>query len=201
MSQGTFSSQPTPPPSGSNGLGIAGLVTSIIGLLTCGALSPISLLISLFGLTKKPKGMAIAGTIISVVGLVVLGTVGYGIIAGLLFLKENAGPSAITQISALQANLKIEMHKDANHALPDDAEGNALLKDIKDGWERPFQYKRIDDTHFEIRSAGLDGQFNTADDIKNEATSVPKAEDDTEDHAMPKDDVEAVDEAADDEGK
>lgn len=174
MSQGPFSSAPTPTPSpsGTNGLGIAGLVTSILGILTCGVLSPISLLLSLFGLTKKPKGMAIAGTVISLIGVILLATVGYTVVKGLLLARDVGVPMAATTFKVMEAKLKIESDRDANKALPDDAQGNALIAGVKDGWEHPFQYKRIDDTHYEIRSAGPDGQFNTADDMKDEGTGI-----------------------------
>lgn len=59
-----------------NGTGVAGFVLSLGGLLTCGILCPIGLVVSLIGLKNEPKGMAIAGSIIggmgSLVGLVVV---------------------------------------------------------------------------------------------------------------------------------
>ena len=49
----------------SNNLGLAGFITSLVSLLSCGLLSPISLILSFIGLFKRPRGFAIAGTIIS----------------------------------------------------------------------------------------------------------------------------------------
>ena len=43
----------------------------------------------------------------------------------------------------------------------------ALLKkdSLNDSWGTPFQYKKLSNFKFEIRSAGPDMQFNTEDDI------------------------------------
>ena len=67
----------------SNGLGIAGFILSLIGLLS-GLVNLISivsivlgLILSFFGLFSKPKGFAIAGFIISIICLaliILLGT-------------------------------------------------------------------------------------------------------------------------------
>ena len=60
-----------------NGLAIAGLIISLVSMiLCCGALSPISLILSIIGVEKKKKkngsgkGMAIAGIIISAITIV-----------------------------------------------------------------------------------------------------------------------------------
>src|SRR5690348_9132833 len=51
-----------------NGLGLAGFITSLVGIVTCGVIAPIGLVLSLFGLMKPPRGFAIAGTIIGLIG-------------------------------------------------------------------------------------------------------------------------------------
>ena len=61
----------------SNGLGLAGFITSLVSLvLSCGFLSPVSLILSLIGLLKRPRGFAIAGSIISGLQLLVLLIIG-----------------------------------------------------------------------------------------------------------------------------
>lgn len=63
----------------SNGLGVAGFVTSLVSLfLSCGLLSPVSMLLSLIGLMKRPRGFAIAGSIISGLQLLIILAVGLG---------------------------------------------------------------------------------------------------------------------------
>ena len=62
-----------------NGLAIAGFVTSLVsGILCCGSISVISLILSIVGAVKAKdlggsgKGMAIAGIVISVIGIIIL---------------------------------------------------------------------------------------------------------------------------------
>jgi len=54
----------------SNGLAVAGFVFSIIGVLTCGCLSPIGLVLSAIGLAYQPRGLAVAGCILGGIGSV-----------------------------------------------------------------------------------------------------------------------------------
>ena len=39
------------------------------------------------------------------------------------------------------------------------------LKGMADAWGTPFDYRRVDDSRFILRSAGKDMKFDTADDI------------------------------------
>lgn len=62
---------PAPPPTGSNGLAIAGLICGIAGLFTCGLASIAGIICSILGLKKansqqgQGKGLAIAGLCVS----------------------------------------------------------------------------------------------------------------------------------------
>lgn len=56
-------------PQQSNGLGVAGFVISLIGLLLCGGfLCPLGLLLSFIAMFKEPRGMAVAGFLIGLLG-------------------------------------------------------------------------------------------------------------------------------------
>jgi hypothetical protein len=57
-------------PAPSNRLGIAGFVLSLLGLISCGLLAPVGLVLSLVGVRKEPRGLAIAGAVISLVSFV-----------------------------------------------------------------------------------------------------------------------------------
>ena len=54
-----YAQQPVPqvvvthPPS--NTMGIAGFITSLLGIVSCGVLSPIGLILSVIGLFKQPR--------------------------------------------------------------------------------------------------------------------------------------------------
>ncbi len=149
----------------SNGLGLAGFILSIVGFVTCGLLSPIAFLLSLFGLRKEPRGFAVAGAILGGIGscffvfsgLAIVGTfMGFG--PGVPFLQ--------TGKTGFEASQKIFSHKAKNGALPNDEEGNAIVGQFIDGWEKPFRYKKVDDDSFSIISDGPDKQPGTADDVK-----------------------------------
>ncbi len=57
---------------GSNVMGLVGFILSIVSLIFFfGVASPISLIFSLLGLKREPRGLAIAGTVISSIGTAV----------------------------------------------------------------------------------------------------------------------------------
>ena len=62
----------------SNGLGVAGFVLAMLGLLLCWVpvldwiLWVLGLIFSFIGVFKQPRGFAIAGLVISLIGLVIL---------------------------------------------------------------------------------------------------------------------------------
>ena len=87
----------------SNGMGISGFIVSLVGLLTCGFLCPLGLLLSFLGLFKPPRGLAIAGTVIGAVGSAWLVFFGFALVIGLLGLgSTNVGEAA------REAELRIE---------------------------------------------------------------------------------------------
>ncbi len=60
---------PQPRPAASNGLGVAGFVVSLVGLVTClWIICPIGLILSFIAMFRRPRGMAIAGFIIGLLG-------------------------------------------------------------------------------------------------------------------------------------
>src|SRR5688572_31071314 len=92
MSQATpqpaYTPPPVAPPASSNGLGVAGLIVSIVGWLTCGLLCPIGVLLSLFGLFKRPRGLAIAGLVVGLAGSLFLVVFGFAVVAGYFGIKK-----------------------------------------------------------------------------------------------------------------
>jgi hypothetical protein len=154
-----------------NGLGLAGFILSLVGLIaTCGLLNPISLLLSLIALLWRPRGFAVAGTIISLVGTAFLVTVGFGIVAGFMGLKEivsEASGRLQTETAILEAKANIEQYHAENGTYPDGVEGNKLVLGKKDAWGTELRYDSQDKSYV-IRSAGPDKQFDTTDDVTSE---------------------------------
>jgi len=142
-----------------NSIGTAGFVVSLVGVLTCGLLSPIGLILSLVGLRKEPKGLAIAGTIIGGVGIVVV-----GVLAGLVVILIPKGQVAATESIVATALRAIETRADETGELPSVDEGRELIAGLEDAWGNALRYEPSGDG-FTVRSPGPDGAFNTVDDI------------------------------------
>jgi hypothetical protein len=154
---------------------MAGFITSLIGVLTCGVISPIGLLLSLIGLTKRPRGFAAAGAVLGVVGTIFLIAMGFGIVAGFLGLKKGletiAEYEGVRQNAAQPAYDAIDKQRQANDALPADAEGNRLVQTYKDTWGTPLKYERVGET-FALVSAGKDTKFGTEDDLRFDESNL-----------------------------
>lgn len=73
-----------------NGLGTAGFICSLLGIVTCGLLSPIGLLFSVLGIFRAPRGMAFAGGVLGAIGSVWLALVGGTLILGIIGAGEAA---------------------------------------------------------------------------------------------------------------
>ena len=160
---------PVVQPSATNGLGIAGFIVSLVGLVaTCGVLCPLGLLLSLFGLLKRPRGLAIAGTIIGLIGTAFIALfVGYVATAAVreTHAAEREAKTAVTVAALAEAEQIIEMHRIDTGKLPGGIEGNKLLVDLSDGWGGSIRYDLEDDHTYLVRSPGEDGEFDTPDDI------------------------------------
>jgi hypothetical protein len=153
-----------PPP---NYMGTTGLVFSILGLVTCGALSPIGLLLSVIGLTGKRRGGSIAGIVLSLLGLA---------IPGALLFSEIAEHHAHHRDMVVQqaratlesARVKIDERRTEEKALPDGVAGNRLLlkAGFRDPWNGEIRYElHDDDRSYSLRSSGPDTRFDTPDDV------------------------------------
>ena len=159
----------------SNGLGIAGFVVSLVGLVcTLGVLSPVGLLLSLLAVFKPPRGFAIAGVVVGVVGTVLAAVVGVGM--WMLWLVgekavESLGPEVETVSEILVIDGKVRGAYDSSGDPPSEEKGNALVSEHLDGWGRPFRYVLSPDTRqflWKVESAGEDGKFGTPDDISRQ---------------------------------
>lgn len=182
-----MTSYPTPQPSypntpyqapPSNGMGIAGFVVSLTGLVACaGLLCPIGLVLSLLGLGKEPRGFAIAGTIIGGIGsaiaafflLAIFGVIGAGWGLAQYF---NGQFQTYTTISWASNDID-NYYTNNNQTLPDAATGTSMLTSYLDEWGSTLEYKPIQGTtdQYEITSAGPDMQFGTTDDISQQFTA------------------------------
>lgn len=160
----------------SNGLGVAGFVLSLVGFISCGLLSPLAVILSAVGLRKEPRGLAVAGLTLGLLGSMwmVLG----GLACAGTILGIGAGIEAvdrtIARVDTLQAvrdvRTAISAYESARGGLPRQADWRSAAKEygastIVDGWDNELRYKKLRAREYEVRSAGEDGEFDTADDI------------------------------------
>ena len=153
--------QIAPPPS--NGLGVAGFVCGILGLLTCGILAPLGLLFSLVGLIKRPRGLAIAGFIISIVALIPPALVVLVIGGGTVLATVGLGAFA-NMIEAEAAAQQIHASYLSTGSLPTQAEGDQVLAGYTPIMGNTPRYTPTGATTFDLTLPGKDKQWGTADD-------------------------------------
>lgn len=154
-----------PPPR--NYLGTTGLVFSILGLVTCGALSPIGLLLSVIGLTGKRRGGAIAGVLLSLLGLAIPGAF---LFSAIREERDRHREHVVQQARATleSARVKIDEKRAEEKVLPDGVAGNKLLLEqgFRDPWNSDLRYELHDDEKsYSLRSPGPDARFDTPDDV------------------------------------
>ncbi len=147
-----------------NGLGLAGFIVSLVGIVSCGLTAPIGLILSLVALKRPPKGLAIAGLVIGFVGC--LEGVG-AVILGVKFVK----PMVETMAVLAETQQELEDRYRDTHEIPTAAEGQELIADRIDGWGTAIQYAP-GESGFTLRSAGLDTIFGTEDDLKQQWSFV-----------------------------
>jgi len=161
----------------SNGLGLAGFIVSLVGLVMCGGLiCPIGMIMSLIALGKRPKGFAIAGVVLGVIGSLgfflvffvfgfaaLLALVGVGLAAAAIAVASQIGPNAH------QIYQDIESYYDANGQAPAalTAMGTYTPTELTDNWGMPIRYEvSPDGQEVWLRSDGEDKTPGTSDDIE-----------------------------------
>lgn len=177
MSDATHPS-PAPNTPGTNGLGLAGFIVSLLGILgTCGLLSPVGLIMSAFAMRKEPKGFAIAGLVIGIVGTLtgVIGIIFFGVVflgiialagAGIALSADNLQ----TWDSMNQTAEEIEAYYETMNTLPESLETITTMHPElgTDAWGNSFIYTIQGDNAFALTSAGEDALPQTNDDIRLE---------------------------------
>lgn len=168
-----YSTIPPQPPVGANGLGLAGFITSLVGLIACGGvLSPIGLILSLVALGREPRGFAIAGVVLGLVGtawlLIVIFVIGIGAVLAVIGLGVMAAVASKLGANAKDINDAVADYFEANGRVPAALSVLTTLspQQLKDPWGNPFIYVPDGVDAFYLRTSGKDGVPNTSDDIE-----------------------------------
>jgi hypothetical protein len=149
-----------------NRLGRAGLWTALLGFFTCGVLSPIGLVMSLWALRKAPRGAAVAGVLFGLAGTAFVAVAASAVIgAGMAnAARQEAYARRVTHEAMTQAEGVIESYRNDTARLPEGIEGNKLVLQFQDAWKTELRFDLENDA-YAIRSAGPDRQFDTPDDL------------------------------------
>lgn len=157
----------------SNGLGVAGFVVSLVGVVaTCGALAPVGLLLSLVAMFKKPRGFAFAGVVLGLIGTVLISVITLSGVAAASFAAEQARmheqlgqrEQAQIQIAGLAERVGVFHEQNARPLLALDLLPFVDASMLIDPWGRAFEFEP-DIDGFSIRSVGPDGVGFTDDDV------------------------------------
>jgi hypothetical protein len=163
-------------PRATNGLGIAGFIISLAGLMTGGILSPIGLILSLVALGRRPRGFAIAGVVLGAVGscgvivaIVAILVLGLATVAAGFGLALMSNPEkAEISLEMVHIAKAVAEYKQQNHYVPASLNLLHLPENIqKDPWGNEYHYEVLSEgKSFDIISAGADKKFDTGDDVR-----------------------------------
>ncbi|MEM6260799.1 MAG: hypothetical protein AAGI37_21330 [Planctomycetota bacterium] len=153
-----------------NTIGLVGFILSLLALVTCGALSIISLLVSIVGAFKAPRGLAIAGVIISIIGTAFFAMVG----AGLISLWVFGGAVWQQGMGAGLTTVEVQNFYQQNGRMPDAAEAASIMANIDFGGVTPT-YQVTGPNSAELTLPGFDGQLGTQDDMPFPINVPPSA--------------------------
>lgn len=161
----------------SNGMGIAGFVTSLVSLIACGGvLWPVSLGLSVAGMKREPKGLAIAGVVLSAISAMLF----FVMFLPFFLIPFIIGMGAATTSGrdrAEQALLAITVQNEyaSTGVMPASI---AALRGVNqsmttDRWNTPYRLTLGQNGAFSVDSAGPDKAFDTLDDIIHPASVTP----------------------------
>ncbi len=153
-------------------LGFGGFLMVV---LSCGALAPFALIMSLLGLRKGPNFFAVSGTILSSLAIVgmALGVAGDTIerthrkhqhrqwVMHQEIEKQNKETRKLLADAARSFREYKAEHSDQ---LPTPMNGNLMAVEHKDSWDTELRYEPADG-YCILRSAGADQEFETRDDL------------------------------------
>ena len=163
-----------------NGLGVVGLVVSLLGLVVpTGVVSLLGLLISLVALSRAPRGLASAGVFFGLLGaafwlIFLVLALGVGMLAAVAGAVVLAGLFMLTQPEVVEvttdmANLALEIqyYERQESVMPEDLDDLGLgVATLTDPWSNRYRFVLAStDLGFDVWSSGQDGEFETDDDL------------------------------------
>ena len=164
-----------------NGLGVVGFLIALIGLfIPTGIVALLGMLISLVALGKSPRFFAGLGVLTGLFGTVIWLVITILALLGLFVgsmavVVFTAGAFIITQPEVVEVSsdminvtMAVAEYEKKNNKLPEDVASLGLgVSTLTDPWGNAYNYQLIDaDPGFDVISSGVDGEFDTDDDMK-----------------------------------
>lgn len=156
--------------SGTNGLGIAGFIVSMVGLVSCPIVAFVGAILSAVAIRKQPRGFAIAGLVVGLVGTFLTFVVMVAIFLPAIGRARYVAQVAKTQADARGVGYAVEQYEKRNGSLPPSldslvSDGLVSSRDqLLDAWGNTLRLEKRGST-FVIVSDGRDGAANTRDDF------------------------------------
>lgn len=166
---------PAPAPRPSNGVGLAGFICSLVGLLVCLPLAPVGLVLSIFGLRREPRGFAIAGLVLGLLGT--LPVIAFIVLIAFMGGIMAAGGAVLASLGAGQLGATLEMGQIAAELIQQRQRQGSYPADlaalaasdpdlVEDPWGSPYRYTlSADAKSFTLTSDGPDKAPGTPDDV------------------------------------
>lgn len=157
---------------GTNGLGLAGFIVSIVGLISCPLIALVGLVLSAFGMRKEPRGLAIAGLVLGIIGVLFTGVLMMGILLPAFGRARYYAMCAKSWSNAKDVGAAIERYEgNHNGTMPsalNDLVNDGLITDaetLDDAWGNPIRLVVKAGGEFELASDGRDKISGTSDDL------------------------------------
>ncbi len=150
-----------------NTLGLVGFLFSLLGVLTCGVLGPVAMLLSLLALFRRPRGFATAGAVIGLLSTLWLAAMGAAIVTAVTRLEPvvEQFTEELARIAVVaHATQEVQRYREEHGDWPDEKTGQELVGRHVDAYGTPLRYTRVGEMVLVI-SAGADREFATADDV------------------------------------
>ena len=144
-------------------------------ILSCGVLTPFSLIMSLIGLRKGPGFFSVAGAVLSTIALAGMA---FSIFAEAnhdhhrhvrhqQYVYHQNVQKQVTQTKSIMTDAEKEIRSFKNehsNQLPSDMTGSLIAVQYKDAWKKELRYE-TENNYCLLRSAGADKKFDTGDDL------------------------------------
>jgi hypothetical protein len=160
-----------PPTGPSNAAGLWGFILSLLGLVACGAPSPVGLIVSAIGLRKDPRLLAVVGVVLGLLGTIGWGVTWFYIARGASAVSTMVGETLTAGLEfnsdATEIRAACEKYKAQRSVMPGSLDVIDVSEDAKlDPWGNRYRFELGTGDSFTLISDGPDRKTGTEDDMR-----------------------------------